>query len=243
MKNLLSALFVILILTSVSEAQKKYDFLFVNFTAGPSIPIGEYASNDANNPGSGYAKVGIKGEIVGGINITRNISLLTEFFINTNSINLQTLNDKLDKLYPGYTWEYEVKKWSLYGGFAGLSLRTQVNKKISTFIYALCGYVNSTSPEIILTAGYPDTKAYYHTESTSTAAITYKLTTGLEYAIDKRFSICGTLDYIGSKPRFKNVRTDIIYYDNTTPTQTEYPTFDQSLSVFNIGIGFKYFIF
>jgi len=217
--------------------------MFINFTAGPSIPIGEYASNDANNPGAGYAKVGIKGEISAGINLTKNVGIVTEFFINVNQINPQTLNDKLNLLYPNYNWEYDVKKWSIYGGFTGLSFRAPINKNIAITLQTLCGYINSSSPEIILTSGYPDVKASYYTESTSTSAVTYKLTTGVEYTVNNRFSICGLLDYIGSKPKFNNVKTELIYHDHSKPNETIYNSYEQSLSVFNIGIGFKYFIF
>jgi hypothetical protein len=77
--------------------------------------------------------------------------------------------------------------------------------------------------------------------------MTYKLTGGPEYKINNRFSVYGLIEYIGSKQKFNDIKTTTIFYNNSfgnTISSSESKTsFDQTLSVFNIGIGFKYIIF
>jgi|WetSurMetagenome_2_1015567.scaffolds.fasta_scaffold26192_3 hypothetical protein len=246
MKKLLTFIFLLFACSLFSQAQK-YDFLYLNFSAGPSIPIGEFASNDINNPGAGYAKVGIKGELSLGINLTPHIGLLAEVFFNSNGTNPDKYAEYLNSIFPGYSWDIASKKWSIYGLFTGLSFKTPIKKNVFAFIQAFGGFINSTSPDLLFTSDSGNITGTYNIQSGSTSAMTYKVTTGLEFKIDNRFSVCGLLEYIGSKPNFKDVKTVTSFYNNATQTyisQSQSQTsFDQTLSVFNIGIGFKYFLY
>jgi hypothetical protein len=246
MKKIFFIVLLLTVMTTVSKAQK-YDFLYLNFSAGPSFPIGEFASNDINNPGSGYAKIGGKGEISLGINLTQNIGLMTEFFINSNGTKVDNYTEYLNSVYPGYSWGIESKRWNIYGLFTGLSFRTPVKKNVFFFLQAFGGFINSTSPGLIFTADSGNISGTLEIESASTSAMTYKLTSGLEFKMDNRFSICGIVEYIGSKPKFNNVKTSTNFYNNATGTyissSESKSSFDQTFSLFNIGIGFKYFIY
>ncbi|MFA5405543.1 MAG: hypothetical protein WC358_11465 [Ignavibacteria bacterium] len=246
MKKLLTVIFLLLTCSLFSQTQK-YDFLYLNFSAGPSIPIGEFASNDINNPGAGFAKVGLKGELSLGINLTPQIGLVAEVFLNSNGTKPDKMTEYLNSTFPGYRWNIESKKWNIYGLFTGLSFKTPVRKDMYVFIQAFGGFINSTSPNFLYTADSGNFSGTYNIESGTTSAMTYKLTTGLEYKLDKRFSLCGMIEYIGSKPKFKDIKTTTTFTNNTTGTNIysseSRTSFDQTLSVFNIGLGFKYFLY
>jgi subtilisin family serine protease len=246
MKKIFFIVLLLTVMTTVSQAQR-YDFLYLNFSAGPSFPIGEFASNDINNPGSGYAKIGGKGEISLGINLTPTIGLMTEFFLSSNGTNVDNYSDYLNTVYTGYNWGIESKRWNIYGIFTGLSFRTPIKKDVFVFIRAYGGYINSKSPGLIFTGDSGNVTGTLEIESSSTSAMTYKLTGGLEFKTDDRFSVCGIIEYIGSKPKFNNVKTSTNFFNNATGTYISSgeskSSFDQTLSLFNIGIGFKYFIY
>lgn len=246
MKKIFTVIFILFAYSLFSQTQN-YDFLYINFSAGPSIPIGEFASNDVNNPGAGYAKVGLKGEISVGINLTRHIGIIAETFLNSNGTKPDKLTEYLNSTFPGYSWGITSKKWSIYGVYTGLSFRTPVNKNIDVFLHTFGGFINSTSPDFVFSADSSNMQGNYVIESGTTSAMTFKLTSGLEYKMDNRFSICGIIEYIGSKPKFNNIKTTVSFYDKNTGKYTSNhqssTSFEQTLSVFNIGVSFKYFLY
>ena len=246
MKNFLSFI-ILLVFVQISFAQQSKDFFYVSVNAGPSFPIGEFASNDANNPGAGYANIGIKGEVTAGINLTPNVGLLAEFFVNSNGIKSKDIESSLGQIFPGYTWSDNSKSWSIFGFFTGISVRTPIRKNASVFINAFGGYINSKSPDFSLSGDSANLRADYLMSSVTTSAITYKVTGGLEFKTGLKTAIYGIIEYIGSKPTFKDVNISQRIYDKTTGgtirTNEAKTSFDQTLGVFNIGLGFKYFLY
>lgn len=129
MKKIITTLFIIsffIFSTGYSQSNSckkghclKGDVGYVNFTIGPSIPTGDFADNNVNNPNAGYAKAGSNLGLNAGFNVYDRVNITGNLFFSSNGYDETVLKQKLTYEYPGTTWETSGRSWDIYGFMIG----------------------------------------------------------------------------------------------------------------------------
>jgi|SRR4030095_12539235 hypothetical protein len=214
------------------KKKQKDEKVFLGVNIGPSFPQSDFANTDYT-VNSGYAKTGYRIELYGGVNVVSMFGISVMGFFNLNPTDPDNLKTKLNADYPGNNWQINSKNWEVIGGLGGLSFKYPMSKKASLHLTLLGGYLSAKSPELNFVS---DTNVY-KIESNTASSWSYLTSIGVYYDLGQNVS--GTLDfeYLGSRPKFDNVKTSANINGNLTESTT---SFIREIAAFNIAIGFKY---
>jgi opacity protein-like surface antigen len=226
-------LFLVFVIVDKESSGQAKEFFFIELSGGPSIPFGEFANSDANDPSSGYATVGGRIALRLGLNFTPNYGLVSILFGNMNGTDAEPLRKLIDQQNPGYNWSIESGNWKIGGALLGLRSRL-VTKSITYNIDIYGGGFNSYSPEIIATS-LPNNSI--RLEDKSVFALAYLISAGLSYEIGNNISLTGNVEFLGAKQSFTDVNRISTIGGTTTTTTISY---DQSYNAINIVLGLKY---
>ena len=234
-------LFLSLFLINISFCQSKKhvnDMLFLDLNVGPSIPLGDFSSKDANSNTSGYAIVGVKAQLGLGINFYKSLGFYISAFTDFNGTNPDNLTAKANNLYPGNNFSASSNSWNLYGGMVGLTYGIDTHKGILIDLKFTGGYLSAKSPEFSFTSSNGN---FYKIDSKSASSYTYCLSVGSRYYIIKNeLAITLAVEYMGSKPEFNNVNTTSSINGQVTQNTV---TFNRAIDALNIVTGVRYSIF
>ena len=240
MKTLIIGFVLISILTGFSYTQTKSklknkpEIAFFGLSVGPSFPSSDFGNKDVNLS-SGYATVGYKVEAYGGVNIIGVFGLSALGFVNINGTNTDKLVTNLNNTYPDTSWNIDSRNWELYGGMGGVSFYYPVNKKLTMDIKLLSGLLSAKSPELAFISGNNS----YKIESSTVNSISWMTSIGLLYYLGQNVSLTGAFEYLGSDPKFNNVKTTLNVNGISSETTT---TFSRVMTVLNLSVGFRYSI-
>ena len=226
--TILLALFLLFIFKSYSQ-----DKGYVGISIGPSMPTGDYASADLSNELAGLAKTGAIFDISFGYKLGKNMGLSAMLFSHSNATDSKTIENGLYDLEPLASWTVESKSWSsaglLFGGYGSFP----IGKGSTSFdARAMIGFSSSSSPELRITGTLNNSSVWVETASESASTVAYLIGGGFRFNVAPKVCLLVNLDYLTSKPEFKNVETNTNLGDSSTDT------YSQSIStIVGFGIG------
>lgn len=230
MKKVILSLILLTILSSQIKAQDEKGF--IGISVGPSIPMGDLASKDANNDAAGWANTGAIFDIsfaykLGGGNFGITALLRGQ----ANPTDAQALADEIANQFAGVNWTVESAGWGIgglmFGGFGSFP----ISEKASFDTRAMIGFLSATSPEITITGTGPGGTAWIKQGSTAAYSFAYLLGAGFKFDVGRKLYLLTNIDYLGSNPEFRNVET------TTSLGTRERSTWSQSMGTLNLSIG------
>lgn len=229
MKNKLVVLlfcFSFLDANSVSAQSKG----FIGFSLGAAIPTGDFASTDYNSEEAGLARTGAIFDVSVSYKFNRNFGLAVVLRGQANAVDAQKLADGIAE-ETGASNTVEVRNWSAGSMMIGAFSSVDLTEKFSMNARAVLGYANCVSPEIKVTYLYPGAQFYAKQESGIALSFAYLVGAGLKFDIAPKTCLLANVDYMFTKPKFKDVEV----YNNYIGTE-EFD-FVQQISTVTIGIG------
>jgi len=237
MKKFTILLLLLGFISAVSTAQINVQSSFskkfnVEFRVGPSFPYSDFGNKDANNNNSGYAKLGYKAEAIAGYKLIDVIGINVMGFYNANGTDLSSLSNKLNISTPGRTWTSDSKSWNIYGALLGFEYSYPASKYFIVGFKAYTGLLNATAPKVELTSGSDS----FVQDEKSTTSLTYMFSVSGAYPITKSTFWITSVGYLGSTPRFDNIKT--VSTINGVREETTL-TFNQDMKVFVVDTGIR----
>lgn len=212
-----------------SSFNKKFN---VEFRVGPSFPYSDFGNKDAANNNSGFAKLGYKAEAIFGYKLIDVIGINLMGFFNSNGTDLSSLTNQLNGLTPGRTWSSDSKSWNIYGGLLGFEYSYPTSKSFIIGFKAYTGILNTSAPKVELSSGNDS----FVQDEKSTTALTYMFSVSGAYPISKNTFWITSVGYLGSNPKFDNVKTTQTINGAKTESTS---TFTQDMKVFVIDTGIR----
>jgi hypothetical protein len=216
----------------------KGDVGYVSFSIGPSIPLGNFASNDIKNPNAGFANTGSKIEINGGFALMKSVDLALKLFYSGNSYDVQSLTNSLKSQYPGTSWTTTGRNWDIFGGMIGLSYSYPFRNKFVGDFKFQTGFMQSSVPQMIIT-GSNGTKITDSKRSAS--SLVYQISAGGHYPVGRLVDLVGSLEYLSSSPTFSNVSriSNLPMSDPGYLTSSAGSSSSQSVNLLSLNFGIR----
>ncbi|MFY8019584.1 MAG: hypothetical protein ACOVP1_00245 [Bacteroidia bacterium] len=222
-----------ILLTAISiQLKAQNEKGFIGISLGPSIPMGDLASKNINNNSAGFANTGAIFDISFAHKLGAGKFGITAILRGqSNPTDAQAMADELAIQSPGVNFTVESKNWGIggfmFGGFASIP----VSNKASFDTRVMIGFLSSTSPDITITGSGPGGSAWVKQGSTGASAFAYMFGAGFKFDIAPRLYLLTNLDYLGSKPEFRNVET------TTSLGERQRSTWSQNIGTLNLSIG------
>jgi len=184
---------------------------FVSFTAGPSFPLGEFASKSTNNIQAGLAKTGYVIEL-------KFAHQFDELFAVTSSAAYALYAIDHSKINDGTA---SIKPWEYYSFLIGPMITGNISKKIVLDMAALTGYAYINAPKVNVNNEVVSKK-------NNTNAIPLKFAVDFRFLFTQKAYFFSGINYLYMRPNF-----------NTT-VQSQDISFKQQMNTIgiNVGIGF-----
>lgn len=211
---------------------------YFSINVGPSIPLSDFSRKDPSSDASGYAKLGycVEGDI--NFRLAPLFTLGLTSYFNSNPTDLQALIDDQNAKNPGTSWSGKANNWYLYGILGGFGYSYPVAPKVRAELKGLAGFLNAKSPEFLITAASGSDVYTLKIEEKSVNTWSYIFSVNLAYSLSDRLSALGKVEFIGSQPRFDNVKTTISTNGIIIDSSDE--SFRRHISTLIIGAGLRY---
>lgn len=199
---------------------------YVAVSLGPSIPLGDFASDSFSNEKAGLARTGVLFEASGGYRLAPHFGLMGTIRSAANPVDAQALADALAASIGG-TVRVEARPWSTASVMLGIF--TAIDLSESTVLEARLqgGMGVSSSPEVTVDASGTKVKE----TSANGAAFTMAVGAGLRFGLSERLCLLTSFDYQAMEPQFTGGQLK-------GPSGTEeLKDFKQPMSWLSIGIG------
>lgn len=180
----------------------QFDKHKISLSIGPSFSVGEFGSKSITNKNSGNADKGINLYFYYCYNVTRNLSVGTKIFYNSNKNNTEAVISDLN-YSTGTTWTTNDSKWTSQGYMIGVTAHVPRTRKFIIDFRFYCGYLFLNSPEYALTNSI-NSISYDKAKGKS---LGYSIGTGVSYFINKKWDILLNIDYISTNTIFKDYVT------------------------------------
>jgi len=222
----------VVLTTIVLSTQAQNTKGYIGLSLGPSIPLGEFASKDADNDAAGWAKTGAIFDISFAYKLgDGNFGISGLLRGQSNPTDAQSLANELANQVAGVNWTVESAGWGIgglmFGGFGSFP----ISEKASFDTRVMIGFLSASSPEITVTGSGPGGTDWFKQSSASANSFAYLLGAGFKFDIGKKLYLLTNLDYLGAKPEFNNVET--IASDGSR----EKSTWSQSMGSINFSGG------
>jgi len=228
MKNFLIVLTLFLLTGTKCLSQDKG---YIAISLGPSIPIGDFASKDANNNSAGWATTGAIFDISFAYKLGRNFGLSALLRGQANGIDNDAFASELAK-QAGGNWTVDSKAWSIGGLMFGAYGSFPISDKVSFDTRAMIGFLNATSPELNVTLNGSGGAAWVKQSSVSATSFSYLIGGGFKFDVGHKICLIANLDYLGAKPEFRDV--EVTSSAGGAPNKS---TFSQGFGAINFGFG------
>ncbi len=237
MKKVTILILLLILAVSFSNAQINVQSSFskkfnAELRVGPSFPYSDFGNKDAANNNSGFAKVGYKAEAIFGYKLIDVVGINLMGFYNSNGTDLSSLTNQLNSLTPGKNWSSDSKSWNIYGGLLGFEYSYPASRSFIVGFKAYTGILSTKAPKVELTSG-SDT---YVQDEKSTTALTYMFSVSGAYPLTKSTFWVTSIGYLGSTPKFDNVKTTQTINGIKTENSS---TFNQDMKVFVVDTGIR----
>jgi hypothetical protein len=211
---------------------------YVNFTIGPSIPLGSFADNDIKNKDAGFASTGSKIGLNGGYNVTDKVNLIGSLFYSVNGYDETSLKNKLALENPGTTWDTYGRSWDIYGFMVGATYSYPFRNKFVGDVRLQTGIMHSSLPEMVISSN----NGLKITESSRAAtSFVYQISVGGHYPLGRLLDITGSLEYLSSSPTFNNINR-VSNLPSGTPgsvTGTGVTSYNHNINILALDIGLR----
>lgn len=204
---------------------------YVSISIGPSIPIGDFASKDVNNNSAGFAKTGAVLDISFAYKLGKNLGVCAMLRGQADNFDNAAFGNVL-AIQTGVNWSVKSNPWSIGGLMFGANASYPINKKISFESKAMIGFLRVASPEINTTISGTGGANWVKQNSVVSTSFSYLLCGGFKFDIGKKTCLLTNLDYLVSKPEFRNV--EVTSSNGGAP---QLSTFRQSIQTINFSIG------
>lgn len=233
MKKILFSLTVLFSITTICLGQS--DKGYIGISIGPSTPMGDLASKDANNLAAGWATSGAVFDISFNYKLGEsNFGIAALLRGQANATDAQELANEFASQIPGVLWTVDSEPWSmgglLFGGYASFP----VSNKFSFDTKAMFGFLSATSPEITITGSNQEAYIWVNQNSATVSSFAYSLGAGFKYELGRKMYILSNVDYLASNPEFLNVQT--IASDGSMSSDT----WSQKMGTLNMSFGIAY---
>jgi len=204
MKKTTALLAGFLCLAIVLQAQKKQPKFLAELTAGPSIPIGKFAStSNANNKASGYAKPGWGGQLSLGYYLNRSFGLLLSTGYTTHQQDQQARKDVYTS--RGYrVVRIDSENWKALNVMAGVFFVTPLTagSKLCLITKLTAGVCETGIPREQW-SGYSNTGPVYsyNEKIIMPWAFCYQGSVGLQYKFNQKWYVLLDASYFNATPK------------------------------------------
>ncbi|GHB54948.1 hypothetical protein [Persicitalea jodogahamensis] len=211
----------------------------VSFSGGYSLPVGQFASENLNDPEAGLAGSGIYGQLNYERKLLSWLGLRLTGNLNINQTDAQPLIDRFSPLLDkseSYSWKKETTTWQLGALLLGPSgYLTRGSIELEGHVQGGLIFVESPGVKVLGTSseGGPTVEGQIKKASTNAfgfgagASVRFRLTDWLRFQI--------TADGIGSNAQLKNVQNTGIINNVVVQNVTSNPK--RFVSVVNVGAG------
>lgn len=230
-KHLLLLITLSLFLVTNCLAQDKG---YIAISLGPSIPIGDFSSKNANNESAGWAQTGAIIDFSFAYKFGKNFGISVLLRGQANGIDNNALASELTK-QAGGSWTVNSKAWSIGGFMFGGYGSFPISDKVSFDSRAMIGFLSSTSPELNITLNGSGGAGWIKQSSVTATSFSYLIGGGFKFDVGRKICLLANLDYLGSKPEFRDV--EITSSNGGAPEKN---TYSQSFGTINFGIGIGY---
>ena len=209
----------------------------VGISLGPSIPIGDLSSKDYDNASAGWANTGGIFDISFAYKLGKgNFGITALLRGQANPYDAQAYANELANQLSGVVWTVDTKAWGIGGLLVGGFGSVPISPKTNFESRAMIGFLTAVSPEITVTAIGTGGAAWARQSSATATSFAYMIGAGFSLDLGNNMFLLSNLDYLGSKPEFRDVET--ISSDGTRLVDT----WSQGMGAINlsVGIGFGF---
>ena len=169
---------------------------YVQFNAGPSVPLGEFASNVTGKQLAGLAGGGYAVEFVAAHRVLKdNLGLALQLTYNQNEINQVNLVSQAN-LRLDANWKVKnVAQWTMTTATAGPFWRLEKGD-FRMDVRALAGVALVNSPAFALMGTYLNRAATVDTQSKTAQGFAFGVSGSLAYTIYGNLAVCIGLSYL-----------------------------------------------
>ena len=199
---------------------------FLEISAGPSFPLGNFGSTAPRNLLSGYAKTGQTMNISFGYRLRKSLAITAMLSGQRTPLNTAVMAQQLSQgpIYFGfnsgqanyYNWKLDKETWYAASLLAGImdDMPLSANGKTGLSAKALIGVVNLRAPKAD-GAGVTDTSyAVMSHNGGSGFGLSYAASLGVTYQLSSRSCLTAGLSYFGTGKIPINNITEIIAATN-----------------------------
>lgn len=230
MKKIIFITVVLLTISIQGYAQDEKGYIGISL--GPSIPMGDLSSKDADNYSAGWANNGAVFDISIAYKLGKgNFGITALLRGQANPTDAQALVDEIANQNPGINWEVESDDWGIgglmFGGFGSFP----ISEKASFDTRAMIGFLSATSPEITITGSVAGGSAWTKQGSSTASSFAYLIGAGFKFDLGSKIYLLTKLDYLSSNPEFSNVEF------TASDGSRENDTWSQSMGTLNLSVG------
>lgn len=246
--NLLAILFYL-----SANAQETTPTGYISVGGGFNLPIGEYASTQANDNSAGYAKIGLHYQFTAAIPIAKSrFGVVAKAYLLSNELDENALLDNVIASYPSSyntSWTLTIDGSQKINSYLGGLYYTIPLNKISIDFRAMAGLYAISVPfrsiELVVQDASGIGFGNYYFNTTVKNSIAYDFGTSLRYSITNHFCLLLNVDLLRlDYERETSQSASTIYYptngQSTSTTQYSYDISTKPIALINCGIGFGY---
>ena len=181
--------------------------LLLNVSGGFANPLGDFASTNVSNPGSGLAKTGHFFQLSVILKLSKYIGVSLAYHYQFHDVDQDLLNKQFANPYNGLTFSSDNTNWKIRGFFGGLYFTVPIKtiEGLSVFANAMVGLPTYVSPELIINSSQNGGMYLFYRGSSSTTAIAYLGGACLAYKLYRSLSVTLSANYLRGTPTFDNV--------------------------------------
>ena len=211
---------------------------YIDISTGPSFPLNNFGDDNPNNQRSGYAQTGYSVGLSGGIRFLNLFEISVVGFRNAYGTNLDNLIESFNQSNPGAGFNASSDSWEIYGILGGFGLSYPEGHGFFGDVKVLGGYLNSTSPEIMLRTSSEDT--YAKIESSTSSSLIYYFSGAVRRVLSDRLHLSLGLQYIWGSADFKNVKTITSIGGNINESTA---SFQRNMYAWGLTLGLRFILF
>lgn len=219
------------LMTALLVAQESNHYFGISY--GKSFPLGDFATDDLNNPNAGFAESGNKLDLYAG-------RVLGERTILTLTFRYQSFDTDIDALVEGLQANNESTavtgssgSWKTYSLLLGLEYRVKISGKFHFFPRIGLGPMLVSNPQYTITATDGNDHTTMDRSSGTGLGLGYEFGIGLKRDFGRHFSLMPTFMFSGGFVTLSDIDTTI---DNTVTSSTQKP----KILTFNLGLSLAY---
>ncbi|MBX3238814.1 MAG: hypothetical protein KIT80_08540 [Chitinophagaceae bacterium] len=225
-------LFIAVAFGQVTEDRRGY----IGISVGSSMPIGNFASKNANASKAGLATTGAIFDVSFAYKLKKNFGLAALLRGQYNPVDVQPLADRMNREFPGVRTYANGDGWSSGGFMGGVYSSSPLNQKATAVfeLKTLVGFMNTTSPQIDMNASSSEGSIWIRQNSATATSFSYLIGAGMRFNAGKRIAFILNADYLNYTPNFKNLKT------TTSMGSSENSNATQEIQTLNIGVGIAF---